>query len=120
MILYILCIRRNRWSAGATPITTGELDNMATKTKNFTNTTVGASAADVFDANGARNRLWIQADSQNSGRLYFTIDGSTPSATNYVLELTAGGALIQDRHCWSGALKVIGSASGQRFAAEEG
>lgn len=93
---------------------------MARYTKTRVNSTVGTSPADVLDANGQRARLWLYGDSQNSGRLYVTWDGSTPSATNYDVELTAGaGFIFGGTDVTAGAVKIIGSAASQRYVVEE-
>ncbi len=93
---------------------------MGVKTKDSKCDVVGAAAVEVFASYGDRLRLTIQADSQNTGLIYVTLDGSTPSSTNYNYELTAGSAFVFDRAVPSGAVKVIGSLASQRYSAEQG
>jgi hypothetical protein len=93
---------------------------MGIKSRTSKNELVGASAVEVFAAYGDRLRLWLYADSANSGKVYFTVDGSTPTSTNYNYELVAGAGVLLDRAVPSNKVQVIGSASGQRYSAEEG
>ena len=93
---------------------------MARYTKETATGTVGTSpVVTALDANGDRARLWIQADSQNTGLVYVRWDGVDPSATSYHLELTAGSGILLDTAVPAGAVKVIGSAASQRYSVEE-
>ena len=93
---------------------------MARYTKETATGTVGTSpVVTALDANGDRARLWIQADSQNTGIVYVRWDGVDPSATSYHLELTAGSGILLDTAVPAGAVKVVGSAASQRYSVEE-
>ena len=93
---------------------------MARYTKNTSTGTVGTSpVVTALDANGDRVRLWIYADSGNSGKVYVRWDGVDPTSTAYHSELTAGSGILLDAAVPAGAVKVLGSASGQRYSVEE-
>lgn len=93
---------------------------MARYTKNTATGTVGSSpVVTALEANGDRVRLWIYADSTNSGQLYVRWDGVDPTSTSYHSELTAGSGILLDAAVPAGAVKVLGSASGQRYSIEE-
>ena len=93
---------------------------MARYTKNTATGTVGTSpVVTALEANGDRVRLWIYADSGNSGKVYVRWDGVDPTSTAYHSKLTAGSGLLLDAAVPAGAVKVLGSASGQRYSVEE-
>ena len=93
---------------------------MARYTKNTATGTVGTSpVVTALAANGDRVRLWIYADSQNSGKVYVRWDGVDPTSTAYHIELTAGSGLLLDAAVPAGAVKVLGSAASQRYSVEE-
>ena len=93
---------------------------MARNTKNTSTGTVGTSpVVTALDANGDRVRLWLYADSGNSGKVYVRWDGVDPTSTEYHIELTAGSGLLLDAAVPAGSVKVLGSASGQRYSVEE-
>ena len=93
---------------------------MARYTKNTATGTVGTSpVVTALAANGDRVRLWVYADSTNSGKVYVRWDGVDPTSTAYHIELTAGSGLLLDAAVPAGAVKVLGSASGQRYSVEE-
>ena len=70
---------------------------MARYTKNTATGTVGTSpVVTALEANGDRVRLWIYADSGNSGKVYVRWDGVDPTSTAYHIELTAGSGLLLD------------------------
>ena len=93
---------------------------MARYTKNTATGTVGTSpVVTALEANGDRVRLWLYADSGNSGKVYARWDGVDPTSTEYHIELTAGSGLLLDAAVPAGSVKVLGSASGQRYSVEE-
>ena len=93
---------------------------MARYTKNSVCSTVGSGAVvNVLAKNGDRARLWLYADSGNSGKVYVRWDGTDPSSTDYHCELSAGAGLLFDAAVPAGEVRVIGSAASQRFAIEE-
>ena len=73
----------------------------------------------VLPANGSRARLWLYADSGNTGKIYLRWDGSDPTSTAYQVELAAGAGLLFDAVVPAGEVRVIGSAASQRYAIEE-
>ena len=94
---------------------------MARYTKTRVNDVVGTSPAVVISANGQRARLWLYGDSGNTGKVYVTWNSSTPSATNYDVELSAGaGFFLSAEATPAGEIRVIGSAASQRYVVEEG
>lgn len=93
---------------------------MARYTKNTATGTVGTSpVVTALEANGDRVRLWIYADSGNSGKVYVRWDGVDPTSTEYHIELTAGSGILLDAAVPAGSVKVLGSAASQRFSVEE-
>ena len=93
---------------------------MARYTKTTSTGTVGTSpVVTALDANGDRARLWLYADSQNTGLVYIRWDGVDPTSTAYRAELTAGSGLLLDAAVPAGAVKVVGSAASQRYSVEE-
>jgi len=93
---------------------------MARYTKTTSTGTVGTSpVVTALDANGDRARLWLYADSQNTGLVYIRWDGVDPTSTAYHAELTAGSGLLLDAAVPAGAVKVVGSAASQRYSVEE-
>tara|TARA_R110002012_G_scaffold23370_3_gene79368 strand:- start:1604 stop:1900 length:297 start_codon:yes stop_codon:yes gene_type:complete len=93
---------------------------VARYTKNSECGVVGSGAVvSVLPANGSRARLWLYADSGNSGKIYLRWDGTDPSSTSYHVELSAGAGLLFDAVVAAGEVKVIGSAASQRYAIEE-
>lgn len=93
---------------------------MARYTKNTATGTVGTSpVVTALAANGDRVRLWIYADSGNSGKVYVRWDGVDPTSTAYHIQLTAGSGILLDAAVPAGAVKVLGSAASQRYSVEE-
>ena len=93
---------------------------MARYTKNTATGTVGTSpVVTALAANGDRVRLWIYADSGNSGSVYVRWDGVDPTTSAYHIELTAGSGILLDAAVPAGAVKVLGSAVSQRYSVEE-
>ena len=93
---------------------------MARYTKNTATGTVGTSpVVTALAANGDRVRLWIYADSGNSGSVYVRWDGVDPTSTAYHIQLTAGSGILLDAAVPAGAVKVLGSAASQRYSVEE-
>ena len=93
---------------------------MARYTKNTATGTVGTSpVVTALEANGDRVRLWIYADSGNSGSVYVRWDGVDPTSTAYHIQLTAGSGILLDAAVPAGAVKVLGSAASQRYSVEE-
>jgi len=93
---------------------------MARYTKTTATGTVGTSpVVTALEANGDRARLWLYADSQNTGLLYLRWDGVDPTSTSYHAELTAGSGILLDAAVPAGAVKVVGSAASQRYSVEE-
>jgi len=93
---------------------------MARYTKTTSTGTVGTSpVVTALEANGDRARLWLYADSQNTGLLYLRWDGVDPTSTSYHAELTAGSGILLDAAVPAGAVKVVGSAASQRYSVEE-
>lgn len=84
------------------------------------NGTVGTAVVTALPENGDRVLLFVQADSANSGKIYVRFDGVDPTSTNYHLELVAQAGLVLDGGaCPAGAVKLVGSASGQRYSVME-
>ena len=97
------------------------VDILTRNTKNSECGLVGTSpVVSVLDKNGDRARLWLYADSGNSGKIYLRWDGEDPSSTSYHVELVAGAGLLFDAVCPGGEIKIIGSAASQRYSIEEG
>ncbi len=93
---------------------------MARYTKTTSTGTVGTSpVVTALEANGDRARLWLYADSQNTGRIYVRWDGVDPTSTAYHVELTAGAGFIYTDTVPAGAVKVVGSDASQRYSVEE-
>ncbi len=94
---------------------------MAINTRTLSTGTVGSGAVvTVLEVFGGRSRLWLYADSGNSGSIYVRWDGVDPSSSSYSIELAAGAGLLQDRDPPAGEVRILGSASSQRYAIEEG
>jgi hypothetical protein len=93
---------------------------MTINTKNSTTAVVGTVAASVLAVNGQRARLWVYALSTNTGVVYVTWDGTTPTSSNFQIELVAGAGILHDRNVPGGAVSVLGSASSQTYTVEEG
>lgn len=94
---------------------------MARYSKNSAAGTVGSSAVvTAFEANGDRARLWLYAMSGNSGSLYVRF-GADPAndGSDCNIELTAGSGILYDANCPADDVRVIGSASGQKYRFEE-
>ena len=93
---------------------------MARYTKNTATGTVGTSpVVTALDANGDRVRLWLYADSGNSGKVYVRWDGVDPTSSAYHIERTAGAGILLVAAVPAGSVKGLGSASGQRYSVEE-
>ena len=94
---------------------------MAINTRTLSTGTVGSGAVvTVLEVFGGRSRLWLYADSGNTGKIYVRWDGTDPSSTSYSIELAAGAGLLMDRDPPAGEVRILGSAAGQRYAIEEG
>ena len=94
---------------------------MAINTRTLSTGTVGDGAVvSVLAVWGGRSRLWLYADSGNTGKIYVRWDGTDPSSTVYSIELVAGAGILLDRDPPAGEVRVIGSAASQRYAIEEG
>jgi len=93
---------------------------MARYTKTTATGTVGTSpVVTALEANGDRARLWLYADSGNTGSIYLRWDGVDPTSSAYHAELTAGAGLLLDAAVPAGAVKLLGSASAQKYSVEE-
>jgi hypothetical protein len=93
---------------------------MARYTKTTATGTVGTSpVVTALEANGDRARLWLYADSQNTGKIYLRWDGVDPTSTAYHVELTAGAGFLLDAAVPAGAVKLVGSDASQRYSIEE-
>ena len=92
---------------------------MARYTKTSTGTVGTSPVVTALDANGDRARLWLYADSQNTGLIYLRWDSVDPTSTAYHAELTAGSGLLLDAAVPAGAVKIVASASGQKYSIEE-
>ena len=93
---------------------------MARYTKTTSTGTVGTSpVVTALDANGDRARLWLYADSANSGTIYVRWDGVDPTSSSYHVELNRGEGILFDAAVPAGSVKLLGSASGQTYSVEE-
>jgi len=93
---------------------------MARYTKNTATGTVGTSpVVTALAANGDRVRLWIYADSTNTGKIYVRWDGVDPTSSSYHVELNAGEGILFDAAVPAGSVKLLGSASSQTYSVEE-
>ena len=93
---------------------------MARYTKTTATGTVGTSpVVTALEANGDRVRLWMYADSANSGKIYVRWDGVDPTSSSYHIELIAGAGLLLDAAVPAGSVKLLGSAASQRYSVEE-
>ena len=94
---------------------------MANKTTNTATGTVGTSpVVTALAENAQRRRLWMYADSTNTGIVLIRWDGTDPTTTVYHAQLVAGAGLLLDQHVPSGSVLVVGSAASQRYTIEEG
>jgi len=94
---------------------------MAINTRTLSTGTVGDGAVvSVLAVWGGRSRLWLYADSSNTGKIYVRWDGTDPTSTSYSIELAGGAGLLMDRDPPAGEVRILGSAASQQYAIEEG